>query len=179
MANESELGFRQPVIVNDRDTLLQIQELRRFAWASMGEVPSFISDSNILTNEHDVHGMNWAVMHQGEPIAAARMCIHDSASSLPDPEALDGYNDYLRTPCAALTRLVVHPNFRRLGLSKVLDQIRIHHALLHGCRCIVVVTETAPRIRHLERLGFAHLGPTRIRYLSYAQSHVMLRRLDE
>lgn len=168
-----------PIVVRDARTLLQIQELRRLAWASTGEVPNFISSSDILTNEHDVHGLHWAVMHQGEPIAAARMCVHDSASSMPDPEALYGYTDQIPTPCAALTRLVVHPDFRRLGLSKVLDRIRMGHASLQGCKALVSVTEAVPRIKHLERLGFTHLGTTRIRYLSYAQSHVMLRLLDD
>jgi GNAT superfamily N-acetyltransferase len=177
VANASGHDFEQPVLVDDRNTLLQIQELRRFAWASMGEVPNFISGSNILTNEHDVHGLHWAVMHRGEPIAAARMCVHDSASSMPDPEALDGYTHQIQTPCAALTRLVVNPDFRRRGLSKALDQIRILQASLQGCKSLVGVTETTPRMAYLERLGFTHLGPTRIRYLSYAQSHVMLKLL--
>jgi GNAT superfamily N-acetyltransferase len=168
-----------PIVVRDASTLLQIQELRLLAWSSIGEVPDFISGQNILTDEHDVHGQHWAVMHDGEPIASARMCVHDSASSMPDPEALDGYRDALHTPCAAFTRLAVHPNFRRRGLSKALDQIRIGQARLQGCKSLVSVTETIPRMRYLERLGFVHLGPTRVRYLSYTQSFVMLKRLEE
>jgi hypothetical protein len=76
MANAARLDFQQaiivddtkcggsignlPIVVSDAITLLQIQELRRLAWASTGEVPNFISGNDILTNEHDVHGLHWA-----------------------------------------------------------------------------------------------------------------------
>jgi GNAT superfamily N-acetyltransferase len=33
----------------------------------------------------------------------------------------DGYTNLIRVPLASLTRLVVHPDFRRLGLSTLLD----------------------------------------------------------
>jgi SAM-dependent methyltransferase len=77
---------------------------------------------------------------------AAQFATNGCTASMPDPEALDGYTDQIPTPCAALTRLVVHPDFRRLGLSKALDQIRMDRARLHGCKCLVSVTETKPRM---------------------------------
>jgi GNAT superfamily N-acetyltransferase len=166
-----------PVLIRDELTLLQIQELRRRAWSANGELPDFIAKQDILKDVHDIHGMHWAILVDGKPVAAARMCIHDDFASSPDPEALDGYTNLIRVPLASLTRLVVHPDFRRLGLSTLLDDVRIKYAEQNGCKSIVGVTETDFRIRKLKGMGFSQLGSTRIRYLSYAPSYVLLRQL--
>ena len=178
MIRASEWNSLMPVRVDDVSTLLQIQELRRRAWSANGELPDFIARQDILKDEHDIHGLHWSILLEGQPIAAARMCIHNEVDSSPDSEALAGYEDMIFAPLATLTRLVVHPDFQGRGLSSVLDQVRITEAELNHCSSIVSVTETQPRIDKLRRLGFAHLGTTRIRYLSYAKSHVMLKTLS-
>jgi len=175
MTRTTCLDSTAPVRVHDTTMLLQIQELRRCAWSANGELPDFIAQQDISKDEHDIHGMHWAILNAGQPIAAARLCIHDDLASSPDPEALDGYMDVIRVPLASLTRLVVHPGFRRLGLSNILDDVRIKHAEQKECKSILSVTETDFRIRKLKGMGFSQLGPTKIRYLSYAPSYVMLR----
>jgi hypothetical protein len=119
MTRASERNSLMPVRVDDESTLLQIQELRRRAWSTNGELPEFIARQDILKDEHDIHGLHWAILLEGQPIAAARMCIHNGVDSSPDPEALAGYEDMIFAPLASLTRLVVHPDFRRRKPSDV------------------------------------------------------------
>lgn len=177
METEPKVDFQQPVLVSDRDTLLQIQDLRRRAWSATGEVPDFIARQNILKDEHDVNGMHWAVFHEGRPIAAARMSIHTEVAASPDPEALDGYEHLIELPMAAITRLVVDPKFRGRGLPEALRKVRIALAIERKCRSIVGVAEEESVMRPMEELGFIRLGPTKLRYLSYAPSIVLLKRL--
>jgi GNAT superfamily N-acetyltransferase len=179
MRSASDCNSLVPVRVYDELTLLQIQELRRRAWSANGELPDFIAKQNIIADEHDIHGLHWAILLDGQPISAARMCIHNTVDSSPDPEAIAGYENMIFMPLASLTRLVVHPDFRGCGLSSALDQVRITEAELNKCSSIISVTETIYRIHHLQRLGFIRLGITRMRYLSYAESHVMLKMLAQ
>jgi GNAT superfamily N-acetyltransferase len=163
----------KPALVSDRETLLQIQELRTRAWAVTGEVPSFIADRNILSDPHDVSGLHWAILDHGVPIAAARMNIHQSILNAPDPEAFEGYEAELSIPIAVLTRLVVDPRHRRRGLGHRLRIARIEVATARGCSSIVGVAEEEYVMRDFEALGFKRLGPTKFRYLSYAPSIVL------
>lgn len=167
----------KPKVVNDQKTLLKIQELRWLAWSANGEVPDFIAKQDILRDEHDKHGIHWTILHAGNVIAAARLCIHDDVASSPDPEALDGYEELVGLPVASLTRLVVHPEFRGQRLSNILDLVRISHAQGHGARSIVSIGEIEYRMRKLESLGFSRLGTTKIRYLCHSPSYVLLKRI--
>jgi GNAT superfamily N-acetyltransferase len=177
MANGPELKIEQPIIVAERDTLLRIQDLRRRAWSANGEIPDFIARQDILNDEHDVHGMHWTILQGDRPIAAARLCVHENVALSPDPEAYEGYEGQILGPVASMTRLVVDPDFRRRNLSKAMDNIRLDKAKELQCRSVVSVGEIEFRMRWLERLGFVRLGPTRIRYLSYAPSIVLLKSL--
>jgi GNAT superfamily N-acetyltransferase len=177
MANASDLDFEQPILVNDSDTLLQIQDLRRRAWSANGEIPDFIARQDILNDEHDVNGMHWAIFHNGRPIAAARMSIHDEVTASPDPEALDGYEHLIDLPMASVTRLVVDPDFRGRGLPEALRTVRIALAVERKCKSIIGVAEEESVMRSMEARGFIRLGPTKLRYLSYAPSIVLLKRL--
>lgn len=165
-----------PVLVSadDHEMLLQIQELRRRAWAFDGEVPGFIAEQDILRDEHDVHGMHLGIMDEGKLIASARLCVHKSVSASPDPEALDGYEHLVDVPVGSLTRLVVDPGHRGRGLSAVLDGVRISMAKERGCKSMIGIAELEFRMRSLERLGFIRLGPTKIRYLASTPSFVLL-----
>jgi GNAT superfamily N-acetyltransferase len=154
-----------------------IAKLRIEAWQANGELPSFIVNQDIRKDEHEKHGIHLAVLQNGSPVAAAKICFHETPEECPDPESLEGYEIQLLPPIATFNRLVVHPQFRRLGLSRLLTKQRIEIAKDRNCRSVVSVTEERSRMRQLESLGFERLGPTQLRYLSYAESVVYLLRL--
>lgn len=177
MTEETGQNSSVPVRIYDPAVFRQIEQLRRRAWAADGEVPEFILRQDILSDSHDVHGMHWAILSGGRPIAASRMCIHDTVESSPDPEALEGYEHLVDVPFASLTRLVVDPAHRGRRLSVAMDAVRLATARERGCKAVISVGELEFRIKGLERLGFRRLGPTRIRYLSSATSYVLLLEL--
>jgi hypothetical protein len=104
-----------PVVVRDARLLEQVGRLRILAWRADGELPSFAPHADTWLDEHDSHALNFAVLFEGRPVAAARMCVHLLAKELPDLASLSGYEDLLSTPIAALTRLVVSPPFEDEG----------------------------------------------------------------
>jgi GNAT superfamily N-acetyltransferase len=165
-------------IVTSKTVLDKIAALRITAWrANGGELPSFIERQDIHNDEHEKHAIHFAVMRDGRPVAAAKMCIHAKAQECPDPESLQGYEENLTTPIATFSRLVVHPEFRGLGLPSLLLQRRIEIVRERKCGSIVCVLEQESRMREMERLGFKRVGPTRIRYLSYVESVVYMLRM--
>jgi hypothetical protein len=54
-------------------------------------------------DEHDQHGLHWAGMLDGRPIAAAGLCIHPDLSSSPDAEAYHGYEHLIEGPVVPLS----------------------------------------------------------------------------
>jgi GNAT superfamily N-acetyltransferase len=166
-------------IVTREIVLDEIAQLRIDAWTANGELPAFIANQDIRNDEHDKHAIHFAVMHEEHPVAAARICIHATAQAGSDPESLQGYEEMLTPPIATLSRLVVHPDFRRLGLGFLLTQARISVARERRCGCIVGCAEQPSRMKQLETLGFNRLGPTKLRYLSYAESFVYMLRMQD
>jgi len=165
-------------IVTSTIVLDKIAALRVTAWrANGGELPSFIERQDIHNDEHEKHAVHFAVMRDERPVAAAKMCIHAKAQECPDPESLQGYEENLTTPIATFSRLVVHPDFRGLGLPALLLQGRIAIARERKCGSIVCVLEQQSRMKEMEGLGFKRLGPTKIRYLSYVESVVYMLRM--
>jgi GNAT superfamily N-acetyltransferase len=65
----------------------------------------------------------------------------------------------LERPIGVLSRLVVHPAFRRAGLARALTDARIEYARSWGAR--TVLSEAAPdRAAQLLGRGFVDLGQT-------------------
>jgi len=157
--------------------LEQIGRLRILAWEADGELPPFAPRAEVWLDEHDSHAQNFAVLFDGRPIAAARMCVHVRARDLPDLPSLTGYEGLLNPPIAALTRLVVNPAFRGLGLSRQLDEARLTAARKSGCRSAVGVTHLPNRVRQLSDRGFDKLGESRYRTVSFAPSYVFGKEL--
>lgn len=166
-----------PVVVRDARLLEEIGRLRILAWRANGELPSFAPHADTWLDEHDSHALNFAILFEDRPIAAARICVHLQVQDLPDLASLAGYEDLLLTPIAAFTRLVVSPAFRSRGLSEQLDLVRLAAARAGGCRSAVAVTHVPTRTLHLAKSGFRNLGESRHRTVSFATSYVFSREI--
>lgn len=144
----------------DPSTMARIYRLRAEAWRS--RFPAFPAMEQ-WTDALDEGGLHWAVMEGAAVVAAARMTVHPEWAALPDCVLADGYAapDYAG-PLASLNRLFVLKSHARLGLSGLLDEIRIERARALGCSHVIGRTNSsAPRHRVMESKGFETLGPAK------------------
>jgi hypothetical protein len=146
------------VEVSSKDRLLleKIGRLRVRAWAT--EFPA-IAQMECWLDRFDETAMHWAFLQDGEPIAAARMTVHQALSEVPESEVYEGLPQELApAPIASINRLVVDPSSRGLGLSKRLDLVRLETADKLGCRCVVGDTHSQQRVQQLKKLGCKVIG---------------------
>jgi hypothetical protein len=143
-----------PFLVQDPETLNEIlYKLRIETWISMGVFKEGEFKPEDFVDEHDSHAYHWAIKENNKVIAAARMCVHNSLSDLPDSYCYKYIFSQIKTPIASFNRLVVTLEFQKNGLSKSLDHIRIQKAIQSKCSSILIqVPET--RINPLIEQGF-------------------------
>jgi hypothetical protein len=141
---------------NDRSVLEKIGRLRIQAWET---VPKG-GPTDCWLDEFELVSRHWAIFHDREPVAAARLSVHLSLNEVPDAGVYaQSTLTNLPTPIGSINRLITHPAFRRRGFSLALDAVRVAAADAMGCRCIVVNTPTGPtRVRQLLLLGFELVG---------------------
>ncbi len=131
----------------------QIARLRHTAW-SHGMSEEFTGYSL----EHwieplDIDACLWIIMDDYRPVASGRMTTHGSTDTLPDSTFYDGINLECSAPIASLNRLVVSPEYRRLGIGERLVSIRTEMAWQRGARTVIVDC-AEERIGSLTKLGF-------------------------
>lgn len=117
--------------------LEQIYKLRANVWSQVRGINLDSFPDNKWYDEHDEHAVNWAVFSGTNIVAAARMCIHDRLSYVPDFRSSHCY-PLIPSPIASLNRLVVHPSVRGNGIAAQLDVLRISEAIRSDCRSAVV-----------------------------------------
>lgn len=138
--------------------LERVYRLRVEAWrARMSEFPPI----GIWTDAFDAVGRHWVILDAGEPVAAARLTVHDRLAEAPNAEV---YRDVLphdlAGPIGVLTRLVVRKSHGSRGLSALLDRSRIEAADACGCRYLIGETFAGmPRFDQMRSLGFEAAGP--------------------
>ena len=134
-------------------SLAELQALRVNAWASVGVIPQGSANGR-WGDSHDAHATHViARAPDGSIVGAARLCVHRCALELPDAKHYLGLE--LSFPCAAITRMVVRPDWRKRGVARLLDTIRLDLALHRDVRCVVGCTSAGiHRIAELENLGF-------------------------
>lgn len=143
--------------VHEPDQLEQIYRLRVAAWRA--RVPHFPAMEK-WTDDYDNIADHWAIWINDEPVAAARLTIHGRLSQVPNAEVFQSvFSAHLTGPIAVLTRLVVRSSHANLGLSKLLDEVRISHAAGAGCQCIIGSTYAGQkRLAAMQALGFEIVG---------------------
>jgi hypothetical protein len=137
--------------------LEQICLLRSRAWATA--LPQAGCRAS-RPDRFDPVARHWVVLRNGEPVAAARLNVHQGVNDLPARGSYpDEIENQLPAPIASLSRLVVDPSLWGLGQSQRLDRVRVEAARQMGCSNAVSATLAGrKRIRQLEGLGFRVLG---------------------
>jgi GNAT superfamily N-acetyltransferase len=166
------------ILASDAAMLQRVYRLRARVWAAAfpdsagrGQRPDRI----------DPVARHWAILRDDEPIAAARLSLHEAIHDAPGPASFAGaWGQRLPAPIACLSRLVVDPAMWGRGLSRRLDQVRLEAADETGGGCAVAATLTGKRrVRQLESLGFRVVGlsrPVLVRTGSSGPSPVVLFR---
>lgn len=161
-----------PVEVSPTDIpqMTRIGKLRVKAWKA--RQPHF-PVMTIWLDVFDAKARHWAIFQGGRPVAAARMSIHNELSEVPNAEIFaDAFPDGLAGPIAAMNRLVVDPAFAGLGLSRLLDEVRISAASRNDCAHMIVETYAGTkRTNALRALGFEPAGLSK-GYASGPLAHV-------
>ncbi|MBN9519331.1 GNAT family N-acetyltransferase [bacterium] len=150
----------EPVEIDphNRRLLESLGRLRVLAWAS--ELPAIASRTECYLDDFELMSRHWCIFHEGEPVAAARLSIHQRIGDVPDAAVYrDVFVSPPPSPIGSINRLVTHPRFRGRGLSRKLDEVRIRAATDAGCRCVIGATPSGEsRVRAMTELGFRPVG---------------------
>ncbi len=150
-------------ITGDAALLAAVYRLRVLAWCTQVALPEAMTE---WTDDFDAVARHWAFLHQGQPVAAGRVSVHGALADIPDAECYEGvFATPPPAPIASLNRLIVHPDWRGLGLPRALDAVRVLAAEQMGARCVVgatgSVSENRKRIEQLADSGFEVIGECR------------------
>jgi GNAT superfamily N-acetyltransferase len=141
---------------SDDARLQKIGRLRSRAWQTEA---SFSGKSDVWLDEFDAAALHFAFAVNDEPIAAARLTVHQSARDIPHAEIQDhAFPHEPPLPVGYLSRLAVDPRYRRQGLGTRLDEVRIARAIELGCGSLVARPVDDRRVKQLEALGFMIVG---------------------
>jgi SAM-dependent methyltransferase/GNAT superfamily N-acetyltransferase len=160
----------KPVEIDPRDRPLleKIGRLRVLAWST--EMPDAPERSACWLDDFELAARHWCIFHEGDPVAAARMSVHQRIAEVPDAGVYEGvFAEPPAEPIASFNRLVVHPRRRGRGLSRKLDEVRLKTAANLGCRSAILETHSPNRLDCLRPLGFRVVGPAQ----SYPGHHFL------
>lgn len=173
-----EHKFLDIVRVNDSCMLRQIGLLRSSVWQN--ELPAMtpLSEDGVWLDEFD-HYENttqYVIMCESEIVAAARLSIHNRLVAMPYADEFSPYDLCLGNMYGYISRLVVHRNFRGMGMARRLDMIRLHDASEHGAN-VVIALALPYRVEPLSKIGFTYFGPSGVEVTQQrgiqVHSHVM------
>ena len=115
----------------------EIVRLRQRVWSL--QMPMELTADDLI-DRFDPIARHWAVMVDDQPVAAARLSLHDRLEDVPEAECLAGvFAAEPPAPIGFLSRLVVSPEYRGRGLSRQLDEIRMHCAEEADCRSLLAI----------------------------------------
>jgi len=112
-----------------------------------------LEQSGKIADSLDETAFHWGAYSNGRLVASARLSIHEVLENAPDGHLFEK----LSVPCpvADINRMVVRPEYRRIGIARAIDGLRIQKARESGCRTIIAgpVKEIAT-IARLRSYGF-------------------------
>lgn len=139
------------------DYINEMGKLRIIAWEKEGIIPDLIA-KKVWLDELDKSAIHWILLEDEKLVASARMTLHNSVAEVPYSEMFAKFDlSHLKSPVAALNRLVVNPKYKGEGIARQLDIARIETAKEIGIKTII--GEAVPwRVEPLLELGFKFVG---------------------
>lgn len=154
-----------PEILNDKSRLEEIYRLRVFCHENSVQ-NKFINSTYFpegWKDKFDEDAIQWIIESENKIIASARVCILNHVNEI--EEDFTKFSLPNARPFAYFSRLVVHPSFRGLKLSNVLDHERIKYIKNNNIQFALAYVESmAGRKSKLVSLGFEELGTFKHKY---------------
>jgi hypothetical protein len=95
------MSISEPIEIDPRNRVLleQIGRLRVHAWATFD--PTVLDITECWLDEFELSARHWVILNDAEPVAAARMSVHQRLDDVPDAEI---YVGVFAAPLPAPTR---------------------------------------------------------------------------
>ena len=140
------------------DHIEEIGRLRYLAWKDVEGINKDFFSRGLWVDDYDKISHLWIICYKEQIVATARLSIHNGINEIPwndliPKEALKLINP----PVATISRLCVHPDFRKKGLSRPLDLVRIKEATELKVNAIIA-EPILERFNTLEKYGYQHFG---------------------
>jgi GNAT superfamily N-acetyltransferase len=144
---------------SERATFDAVVGLRLRSWAA--QTPVQLTPDDVVDSYERI-ARHWIAVADDQVIGAARLTIHDVVEEVPEAVCLGGiFAQPPPAPIGFLSRLVVAPQWRRGGIGRGLDQVRIRAAEEARCRSLLVMVFDVSgkgRVAQLVSQGFEVRG---------------------
>lgn len=143
----------KPIILKDKNRLKEIYNLRVTAYENSSKY-NFVNkrlypDGLFDDFDEKMNTIHWIIEDNNKIIAAARVAIIENHEEFKDFKI---EIDKINTAFAYFSRLVIHQDYRKIGLSKKLDEVRINN--LKNNIFLIVAACTKDREQSLVKYGF-------------------------
>lgn len=140
------------------DHIEEIGRLRYLAWKDIEGFNKDFFSQGLWIDDYDKFSHLWIIRYKNQIVATARLSIHNEVNDIPWHDCIpQEAKGLINPPVAMITRLAVHPDFRRRGLSRPLDLVRIKLATELKVNAILA-EPVLERFNTLEKYGFQHFG---------------------
>ena len=143
--------------VTDNNLLKTISKFRVDIWNHENSEFCQVLGCDYMFEGLDFSSEHYVIIAEGKLAAAARLSFHSKLETIPDWQSFANMHQLLRFPVGSINRMVVHPDFRGRGFSKILTSIRLKRCLEAGMKSITCLA-IGDRKNSLINVGFNHYG---------------------
>ena len=143
--------------VTDNNFLKTISKFRVDIWNYENSEFCDVLGCDYMFEGLDFSSEHYVVISEGRLAAAARLSFHSKFETIPDWNTFSNLHQLLRFPVGAINRMVVHPDFRGRGFSKILTAIRLKRCQEEGMKSVACLA-IGNRKKTLLKAGFCFYG---------------------
>lgn len=137
------------------ERIIEIGKFRIHGWKNEYGISSTFFSQDLWLEDLDQRSYHWIITKGDLIVAAARLSLHSALEEVPYARLLKPEHRlrFENKRIASINRLVVDPEFRRAGLSGLLDRVRIERAIAQKADVIIAFPQQV-RLAPLIKKGF-------------------------